>query len=65
MTAEIPRRLKPRPETLRELFLRSGNICAFAGCVALMMDEKGNFIGQLCHIEAAARFLVMDPPGFG
>lgn len=53
MTAEVPKRLKPRPETLRELFLGSGNICAFPGCVALMMDEGGNFIGQLCHIEAA------------
>lgn len=53
MTPEVPKRLAPRGETLRELFLRSGKICAFPGCAALMMDEKGNFIGQLCHIEAA------------
>ena len=47
------KRLKPRPETLRELFLKSGNLCAFPGCRALMMNEDGIFIGQLCHIEAA------------
>ena len=47
------KRLKPRPETLRELFLKSGNLCAFPDCRALMMNEDGIFIGQLCHIEAA------------
>lgn len=53
MNAEIPKRLAPRGDTLRELFLKSGNLCAFPGCAELMMDVKGNFIGQLCHIEAA------------
>jgi hypothetical protein len=48
-----PKRLTPKPETLRELFLKSGNLCAFPNCTALMMDEKGVFVGQLCHIEAA------------
>src|SRR5215468_8384861 len=50
---ERPRRLAPTLETLRELFLKSGNLCAFPNCTALMMNEKGVFIGQLCHIEAA------------
>jgi hypothetical protein len=50
---EIVKRLAPRGETLRELFLKSGNLCAFPGCGALMMDIDGTFIGQLCHIEAA------------
>lgn len=50
---EVVKRLAPKPETLRELFLKSGNLCAFAGCGALMMNAKGVFIGQLCHIEAA------------
>lgn len=51
--AETPKRLKPTPETLRELFLKSGNLCAFPNCNQLMMNAKGVFIGQICHIEAA------------
>lgn len=50
---ETAKRLAPKPETLRELFLKSGNLCAFPGCGQLMMDAEGTFIGQLCHIEAA------------
>ena len=50
---EKPKRLAPRPEILREFFLKSGNLCAFPNCTALMMNEQGVFIGQLCHIEAA------------
>ena len=50
---EKPKRLKPTPEVLRELFLKSGNQCAYPGCSALMLDEQGNFIGNICHIEAA------------
>ncbi|MGX1320772.1 hypothetical protein AB7M17_004225 [Bradyrhizobium sp. USDA 377] len=50
---ETPTRLAPKPETLRELFLKSGNLCAFPNCTALMMNEDGVFIGQVCHIEAA------------
>lgn len=51
--AETPKRLAPKGETLRELFLKSGNICAFPGCARLMMNAEGVFIGNLCHIEAA------------
>lgn len=50
---ELVKRLQPKGETLRELFLKSGNLCAFPGCGNLMMDAEGDFIGQLCHIEAA------------
>jgi hypothetical protein len=51
--AEAPKRLQPTYEALRELFLKSGNLCAFPDCNRLMMDQKGVFIGQVCHIEAA------------
>jgi hypothetical protein len=51
--SEKVKRLTPKPETLRELFLKSGNQCAFPGCSRLMMDSEGNFVGQICHIEAA------------
>lgn len=46
-------RLQPKPETLREIFLKSGNYCAFPDCKELMMNTEGVFIGQVCHIEAA------------
>jgi hypothetical protein len=51
--SEIPKRLAPRFETFRELFLKSGNLCAYSNCDAPMMTEDGVFVGQLCHIEAA------------
>jgi hypothetical protein len=47
------KRLAPRGETLRELFLKSGNLCAFPGCTEFMMDADGIFVGEICHIEAA------------
>jgi hypothetical protein len=47
------RRLAPKGDTLRQLFLKSGNLCAFPECGALMMNVDGLFVGQLCHIEAA------------
>ncbi|WP_420469962.1 hypothetical protein [Brevundimonas sp. FT23042] len=47
------KRLAPTGQTLRELFLKSGNLCAFPNCNSLMMDAAGDFIGQICHIEAA------------
>ena len=52
---EKPRRLQPRLQTLRELFLKSGNLCAFPNCTELMMNRDGEFIGQICHIEAAEK----------
>lgn len=51
--SEQAKRLAPTLETLRELFLKSGNLCAFPGCEKLMMNADGVFIGQVCHIEAA------------
>lgn len=52
---EEPKRLTPTTDTLRELFLKSGNQCAFPGCTEIMMNSEGVFIGQTCHIEAAER----------
>lgn len=51
--SEEAKRLEPKKGTLRELFLKSGNQCAYPDCTHLMMDDDGVFIGQLCHIEAA------------
>ena len=46
-------RLTPKLETIRALFARSGNQCAFPGCVHSLVNDKQKFIGQVCHIEAA------------
>jgi hypothetical protein len=50
---EKVKRLQPTEDTLRELFLKSGNLCAFPDCDNIMMNARGVFIGQVCHIEAA------------
>ena len=51
--AEKVKRLQPTAETLRELYLKSGNRCAFPGCNEVMIDENGTFVGEVCHIEGA------------
>lgn len=35
---EKAKRLKPTVEVLRELYLKSGNQCAFPGCYNAMVD---------------------------
>lgn len=51
--AEPVKRLTPEKETLRELYLKSGNLCMFPECTERMINANGVFIGQVCHIEAA------------
>lgn len=51
--SETPKRLKPKGEVLRELYLKSGNVCAFPGCPHVMINIDGVMIGEICHIEAA------------
>lgn len=53
MSTEEPKRLTPTKTTIRKLFALSGNLCAFPGCVHLLIDADGEFIGQVAHIEAA------------
>jgi len=50
---EIPKRLEPTKETARYLFAHSGNECAFEPCSHKLIDEFGDFIAEICHIEAA------------
>lgn len=47
-------RKEPTKDVLRALFAKSGNRCAFPGCQHPLVNEKNQFIGQLCHIEAAS-----------
>ena len=46
-------RLAPTLKTWKALLGRSGNQCAFPGCDQALINHKNQFIGQLCHIEAA------------
>lgn len=41
-------------DTLRSLFAKSGNQCAFPGCKSELIDEENDFIAQVCHIAAAS-----------
>jgi len=47
------KRKAPKTETLRELYLVSGNVCAFPGCDHRIIDDNGIYVADLCHIEAA------------
>lgn len=47
-------RKAPTIETVRALFARSGNQCAYPGCQHELMDSKtSKFVAQICHIHAA------------
>jgi hypothetical protein len=48
-------RKQPSIKTIKKLFALSGNLCAFPGCTHKLFDEDDNFIGEICHIEAANR----------
>jgi hypothetical protein len=54
MAEQKPKRLVPKPDVLRELYLLSGNNCAMPECNNVIVDSKGVVIGQVCHIEAAS-----------
>ena len=53
--SEEVKRLEPTKDTIRELFVKSGNECAFPDCGHRVIDENGVFIAQMCHIEAAEK----------
>ena len=53
--SEEVKRLEPTKDTIRELFVKSGNECAFPECGHRIIDENGVFIAQICHIEAAEK----------
>lgn len=50
---EEVKRLAPKQDVLRELYIKSGNECAFPECHNVLVDENGTFVGEVCHIEAA------------
>ena len=46
-------RLTPTSKTIRELYLLSGNRCAFPGCPNAIVSNTGILQGEIAHIEAA------------
>lgn len=44
-------RLPPTETTVKELFAKSGNQCAFPGCLLPVVDEFGTVIAQIVHIK--------------
>ena len=48
-------RKSPNAETLKLLYVRSGNECAFPNCEHPIFNDKGLYIAQLCHINAASK----------
>jgi hypothetical protein len=46
-------KLAPTFTTLRDLFVHSGNQCAFPRCDRILVNAKGQWVGELCHIRAA------------
>lgn len=52
---ERVKRLTPKPETIRRLFLLSGNQCAYPGCSHPIILDDGTYVGEICHIRAAEK----------
>jgi len=43
---------EPTKKTLKQLFARSGNVCAFPGCQSPIIENTNVVTGEICHIEA-------------
>lgn len=43
----------PALPTLKALFARSKNLCAFPGCTVPLAEDSGTVTGEVCHIRAA------------
>ena len=54
MDKEI-KRLEPKPNTIKNLFAKSGNMCAFPGCHNAIVNSHGVVVGEICHIVAAEK----------
>ena len=38
---------------IRTLFAKTGNQCAFPGCMQPLIDDDGDYLAEICHIEGA------------
>ena len=46
-------RRPPTPSTIRALFAKSGNVCAFPKCEHKLVEDDNLYVSEVCHIEAA------------
>lgn len=46
---------QPTEQTIRKLFALTGNICAFPGCQAMIVESGGSLTGEICHIKARSK----------
>lgn len=46
-------RRPPKPSTIRALFAKSRNVCAFPKCEHQLVEGDNLYVGDICHIEAA------------
>jgi hypothetical protein len=45
-------RKAPSTQTLRQLYVLSGNLCAKPGCNTVLVNANGTLVGEACHIKA-------------
>lgn len=43
---------EPTLTTIKKLFAASGNVCAYPGCHAPIVEKSGSITGEICHIKA-------------
>jgi hypothetical protein len=48
-------RKSPTPATLKALFAKSGNQCAFPNCTRELVNDRDLFVGEACHINAVRK----------
>ena len=46
-------RLANTKEQIRTLFAKTGNQCAFPGCMQPLIDDDEDYLAEICHIEGA------------
>ena len=55
----------PPSSTIRALFAKSGNVCAFPECTHELVTKDNLYVAEVCHIEAAnprgARYKSIQP----
>lgn len=47
-----PARKAPTSQTLRQLYVLSGNLCAKPACNTVLINANGTLVGEVCHIKA-------------
>lgn len=51
----VMERKEPKPSTIKALFAKSGNQCAFPNCNHSLIDDRNLFVGELCHINSVKK----------